>query len=94
MSQPASIRESTNNAGGHEGRPERDTMVIARRFFRAETCLFLAIWLILLIGTCSRLIRDPGTLRHPVIEARILADRKLPHTDPFSGKSKQRCGSS
>ncbi len=84
MCQPVSICEPISNGGEPAGRAERAAIAAPRRFFRAETVLFLGIWLILLIGARSRLFRDPGTLWHPVVGARILSDRECLRTDPFS----------
>ena len=55
-----------------------------RKFWRAETGLFLGIWLFLMVAGRSRLFRDPGTFWHTVMGQRMLSSRHLIHTDPFS----------
>ncbi len=55
-----------------------------QRFWRPETGIFLAIWLILLAGGQSRFFRDPGTFWHTVVGRQILATHQLGDTDVFS----------
>src|SRR5438128_8678395 len=54
------------------------------RIWRAESGIFLIIWLLLMVGGRSSLLRDPGALWHVVVGERILSDRQLPYTDSFS----------
>jgi hypothetical protein len=54
------------------------------RFWRAETTIFLIIWLLLMIGGRSRFFGDPGALWHIIVGEQILSTGKLPRTDPFS----------
>src|SRR5262245_715053 len=54
------------------------------RFWRAETAIFLSIWLGLMIGGRCRLFRDPGTFWHVALGERMLQARQLIRTDPFS----------
>jgi hypothetical protein len=56
----------------------------ARRFWQAETGVFLGIWLILMIVGRSRLFRDPGTLWHIVVGQQILSSGSPIRADPFS----------
>jgi hypothetical protein len=53
-------------------------------YCRAETLVFVVLWLVLMVGGRSRLFHDPGTLWHPVVGERILSTRHLICTDPFS----------
>ena len=46
--------------------------------------LFLVIWLVLLVGGRSSMLRDPGTFWHLVVGDRILASGHMIHEDPFS----------
>src|SRR5262249_15748385 len=55
-----------------------------KRFWRAETGIFIGIWLGLLIAGRSRLFGDPGTLWHVVVGRQILASGQLPTTDSFT----------
>jgi hypothetical protein len=55
-----------------------------QRYWRAETGIFLVLWLVLLVGGRSRLFRDPGTFWHTVVGQRILATHQLPDTDSYS----------
>jgi hypothetical protein len=57
---------------------------VLRRFWRPETGIFLAIWLVLMVGGHSRLFRDPGTFWHTVVGQRILERGEFLNTDPFS----------
>jgi len=54
------------------------------RFWRAETGVFLGIWLFLMIGGRSQLFRDPGTFWHAATGHWILSKGRLIETDPFS----------
>jgi hypothetical protein len=53
-------------------------------FFRPETGIFLAIWLVLMVGGRTRLFRDPGTFWHTVVGERILSTGEFLDQDPFS----------
>lgn len=55
-----------------------------RRYWRAETGLFLGIWLPLMVAGRTMLFRDPGTFWHTVMGQRMLSSRHLIETDPFS----------
>src|SRR5438477_12300087 len=46
--------------------------------------LFLAIWLLLMIGGRSRFFRDPGTFWHTVVGEQMLTTGKLIYQDTFS----------
>jgi len=55
-----------------------------RRFWRAETGIFLAIWLGLLLAGRSSLLRDPGTFWHVVVGETILDTGDVVRADRFS----------
>jgi hypothetical protein len=55
-----------------------------RRFWRAETGLFLGLWLFFMVGGRSQMFRDPGTFWHTMTGRRILASGRVIDTDPFS----------
>lgn len=55
-----------------------------KRLWRAETGIFLGVWLTLMIGGRSKLLRDPGTFWHTVVGRLILSRREFLDTDPFS----------
>jgi len=55
-----------------------------KKYWRAETGIFLAIWLVLLIGGRSRLFRDPGTFWHTVVGEKLLATHHFDNTDSFT----------
>ena len=57
---------------------------IAEKYWRAETGMFLGLWLGLIIIGRSQLFRDPGTLWHVVVGQRILSAGQFPSTDAFS----------
>jgi hypothetical protein len=52
--------------------------------WRPETGIFVAVWLVLLVGGRSRLFQDPGTFWHVVVGERILTTREFLDYDPFS----------
>lgn len=54
------------------------------RFWRAETGIFVGIWLGLMIVGRSRLFQDPGTFWHIAAGERILTNQQLIQSDPFS----------
>lgn len=54
------------------------------RFWRAETGIFLGLWLVLMVGGRSRLFQDPGTFWHTVVGQKILASKQLIYADAFS----------
>src|SRR5216683_1662865 len=53
-------------------------------FWCPETGIFLAIWLVLMVGGRTRLFRDPGTFWHTVVGERILSTGEFLDHDPFS----------
>jgi hypothetical protein len=55
-----------------------------RAFFKPGTILFLALWLVLLVGGQSRFFRDPGTFWHTVVGQQILTSRGFFDTDEFT----------
>jgi hypothetical protein len=55
-----------------------------KRFWRAETGIFLGLWLGLLIAGRTRLFGDPGTFWHVVVGRDILASGEFPRTDSFT----------
>jgi hypothetical protein len=55
-----------------------------KRFWRPQTGIFLAIWLILMIGGRSRFLRDPGTFWHTVVGQQMLSSGELIYQDTFS----------
>ncbi len=54
-----------------------------KKWWRAETGIFLATWLFLLLTGRSSLLNDPGTLWNTVT-GRLLLHGQLPDHDPFS----------
>jgi hypothetical protein len=59
-------------------------MIKIKTFWRAETGIFLGIWLVLMVAGRSRLFSDPGPFWHIAVGQRILSSGHLIHTDPFS----------
>ena len=55
-----------------------------KHFWRAETGLFLGIWLVLMVIGRSQLFHDQGTFWHTVSGRLMLASGQLIRTDPFS----------
>ncbi len=55
-----------------------------RAFVQPGTILFVALWLILMIGGQSRFLQDPGTFWHTVTGQRILESRTFINTDPYT----------
>jgi hypothetical protein len=55
-----------------------------RGFWKAETGLFLGVWLFLMIAGQSRFFRDPGTFWHTVAGERMLTTHRVIRVDPFS----------
>jgi hypothetical protein len=55
-----------------------------RPCWRAETGIFLGLWLFFLVVGRSKLFLDPGTFWHTVVGERILSSGQLIHTDPFT----------
>jgi hypothetical protein len=51
---------------------------------RAESGIFLGVWLFLMVGGRSRLFRDPGTFWHTVVGRRIFSSGCFFDTDPFT----------
>jgi hypothetical protein len=52
--------------------------------WRVETCVFLALWVALMVAGRSRFFADPGSFWHPVVGERILSSGELIRSDPFS----------
>jgi hypothetical protein len=57
---------------------------MVKRFWRAETGIFLAFWFGLLVSGRSKLFNDPGTLWHIAVGQRILSSGEFLYTDPYS----------
>jgi hypothetical protein len=57
---------------------------MAEKYWRAETGIFLGLWLGLMVFGRSQMFRDPGTLWHVVVGQRILSSACFVTTDPFS----------
>ncbi len=55
-----------------------------KKYWCAETGIFLGLWLGLMVFGRSQLFRDPGTLWHVVVGRRILSSGRFPTTDAFS----------
>jgi hypothetical protein len=55
-----------------------------KRFWRAETGIFLGLWLGLLVAGRTKMFGDPGTFWHVVVGRQILATREFPTTDTFT----------
>jgi hypothetical protein len=53
-------------------------------FWRPETGIFLAVWLVLMIGGRTRFFRDPGTFWHTVVGEQMLSTGSMIYTDTFS----------
>lgn len=54
------------------------------RIARPETCLFVALWLVLMVGGRSKLFRDPGTFWHTQFGRQMLDSGALVRDDPYS----------
>ncbi|MBY0522762.1 MAG: hypothetical protein K2R98_05165 [Gemmataceae bacterium] len=59
-------------------------MDAGRRFWRAETGVFLGLWLFLMVVGRARLFQDPGTFWHVATGERVLRRGELVRWDPFS----------
>jgi len=57
---------------------------MVKNFWRAETGIFLGIWLFLMTAGVSRLFSDPDTFMHITVGQRIISTGQLIRTDPFS----------
>jgi hypothetical protein len=55
-----------------------------RRFWRAETGIFLGVWLALLLLGRSTLLRDPGAFWHVKAGQEMLSSGQVIQADPFS----------
>jgi hypothetical protein len=55
-----------------------------KKLWRPETGIFLAMWLVLMIGGRSRFFHDPGTFWHTVVGRQILASHELIYQDTFT----------
>ena len=62
----------------------RNHAVILRRFWRAETGIFLGIWLVLLLLGRSAMLRDPGTFWHVKVGQEILDSGHVIRSDSLS----------
>ncbi|HEY4759404.1 MAG TPA: hypothetical protein VIH42_02370 [Thermoguttaceae bacterium] len=51
---------------------------------RSPICIFIILWLILMIAGRSAMFRDPGTFWHVVVGEKILSARQVPQEDTFS----------
>jgi hypothetical protein len=58
--------------------------VSLRRYWRAETGIFLGVWLVLMVAGRTRLLTDPGTFWHTVTGRTILSTGRFLDTDPYS----------
>jgi hypothetical protein len=57
---------------------------MAKTWWRPETGIFLALWLLLMIGGRSRFFQDPGTFWHTVVGQQMLSTGQLIYHDTFS----------
>jgi len=55
-----------------------------RRFWCAESGIFLGIWLVLMLVGRSALFRDPGTFWHTTLGEKMLDAARVVRADPFS----------
>ena len=55
-----------------------------KKFFRPESVVFLAIWVLLILYGRVNLFRDPGTFWHTVLGRKILASHHFPTADIYS----------
>ena len=55
-----------------------------KKFFRPESVVFLAIWVLLILFGRVNLFRDPGTFWHTVVGRQILASHHFPTADIYS----------
>ncbi|MFI5331794.1 MAG: hypothetical protein ACHQ2F_12300 [Desulfobaccales bacterium] len=55
-----------------------------KKFFRPESVVFLAIWVLLILFGRVNLFRDPGTFWHTVVGRQILASHHFPTVDIYS----------
>lgn len=53
-------------------------------FWRPESSVFLAVWLVLMIGGRQRFFHDPGTMWHTVVGEEMLRSGRMIYTDSFS----------
>jgi hypothetical protein len=53
-------------------------------WWRPESGIFLALWLLLLVGGRSRFYQDPGTFWHTVVGEQMLTTQRLIYHDTFS----------
>ena len=54
-----------------------------KRYLGPVTCIFLGVWLVLMIGGRSRFFQDPGTFWHVAVGNRII-DSGFFDTDPYT----------
>jgi len=57
---------------------------MVKNFWRAETGIFLGLWVLFMLAGQSRLFGDPGTFRQLGYGQYILSSGHLIYTDPFS----------
>jgi hypothetical protein len=57
---------------------------VLQSFWRPSTGIFLALWLVLMVGGRSRFLQDPGTFWHTVVGEQMLTTGRLIYTDTFS----------
>jgi hypothetical protein len=57
---------------------------MVKNFWRADTGIFLSLWVLLMLAGHSRLFGDPGTFLHLGVGQHILSSGQLIYTDPFS----------
>jgi hypothetical protein len=55
-----------------------------RHWWRAETGIFLGLWLLLLAGGQSKFLQDPGTFWHTVVGEKMLTTHQLIYQDTYS----------
>jgi len=55
-----------------------------KNFWRAETGIFLGLWLLIMIADRSQFFSDPGSFWHIAVGQRIIATGQLIRVDPFS----------
>jgi hypothetical protein len=55
-----------------------------KKFWQPETGIFLALWLLLMVGGRGKFFQDPGTFWHTVVGRQMLESRQLIYHDSFS----------
>src|SRR6516165_4851207 len=59
-------------------------MTLPKLYWRPWTGIFLAIWLLLMVGGRSRFFSDPGTFWHTVVGEQMLTTGQCIYADTFS----------